>query len=77
DAAPTAWQGVQHAPVPDGGPPAVLRLGPIGQLAARIGVHLGHRVIGVDPVPERLAMAARHGIVLPYADGGQAEVLRE
>ena len=62
DILPTAWQGVAYAEVPDGGTLAVFGLGPVGQLAARIGTHLGHRVIGVDPVPERRAMAARHGI---------------
>ena len=77
DVVPTAWQGVQYANVPDGGTLAVLGLGPIGQLAARIGVHLGYRVFGVDPVPERRAMAARHGIEVLDADGGEAEVLRE
>ena len=76
DVVPTAWQGVQYANVPDGGTLAVLGLGPIGQLAARIGVHLGYRVIGVDPVPERRVMAARHGIEVLDADGGEAEVLR-
>jgi len=40
----------------------VLGLGPVGQFAARIGVHKGYRVIGVDPVPERRAMAERHGV---------------
>lgn len=62
DILPTAWQGVSYADVPEGGSLAVFGLGPVGQLAARIGVHLGHRVIGVDPVPERRAMAARHGV---------------
>ncbi|MFP5251948.1 MAG: zinc-dependent alcohol dehydrogenase [Actinomycetes bacterium] len=62
DILPTAWQGVQYADVPEGGTLAVLGLGPVGQFAARIGRHLGHRVIGVDPVPERRAMAERHGI---------------
>ena len=43
-----------------GGTLAVLGLGPVGQFCARIGRHLGaERVIGVDLVPERLAMAAR------------------
>ena len=38
-------------------------LGPIGQMTARIARHLGAgRVIATDNVPERLAMAARHGI---------------
>ncbi|TFV99809.1 alcohol dehydrogenase catalytic domain-containing protein [Leifsonia flava] len=62
DILPTAWQGVQYAQVPEGGTLAVLGLGPVGQFAARIGRHLGHRVIAVDPVPERRAMADRHGI---------------
>lgn len=62
DILPTAWQGVAYAAVPDGGTLAVFGLGPVGQFAARIGRHLGHRVIGIDPVPERRAMAQRHGI---------------
>ncbi|WP_291055874.1 zinc-dependent alcohol dehydrogenase [Herbiconiux sp.] len=62
DILPTAWQGVQYAELPEGGVLAVLGLGPVGQLASRIGVHLGHRVIAVDPVPERRAMAERHGV---------------
>ena len=62
DILPTAWQGVRYADVPEGGTLAVLGLGPVGQLAARIGRHLGaERVIGVDLVPERLALAAEHG----------------
>src|SRR5690606_12427155 len=45
-----------------GGVLAVLGLGPVVQFVARIGLHLGHRVIGVDPVAERRTMAARHGV---------------
>lgn len=62
DILPTAWQGVQYADLPPGGTLAVLGLGPVGQFATRIARHLGHRVIGVDPVPERRAMAERHGV---------------
>lgn len=62
DILPTAWQGVQYANVPPGGTLAVLGLGPVGQFAARIGKHLGHRVIAVEPVPERRALAERWGI---------------
>jgi threonine dehydrogenase-like Zn-dependent dehydrogenase len=41
----------------------VIGLGPIGQMCTRVAKHLGaERVIGVDSVPERLAMARRHGI---------------
>jgi threonine dehydrogenase-like Zn-dependent dehydrogenase len=69
DILPTAWQGVQYANVPDGGTLGVLGLGPVGQFAARIGRHLGHRVIAVDPVPERRLMAERYGIeTLDLAD---------
>ena len=62
DILPTAWQGVQYANVPDGGTLLVVGLGPVGQFAARIGKHLGHRVIGVDLVPERRAKAEQYGI---------------
>ena len=63
DVVPTAWQAVRYAEVPEGGTLAVLGLGPIGQMATRIGRHLGAgRVIGVDSVDARLQMAARHGV---------------
>jgi threonine dehydrogenase-like Zn-dependent dehydrogenase len=62
DVLPTAWQAVQYADVPPGGSVAVLGLGPIGQMAARIVAHQGATVYAVDKVPERLAMAARHGV---------------
>jgi threonine dehydrogenase-like Zn-dependent dehydrogenase len=63
DVLPTAWQAVRYADVPAGGALAVLGLGPIGQMATRIGRHLGaERVIGVDAVDARLQMAARHGV---------------
>ncbi|KAB2371094.1 zinc-dependent alcohol dehydrogenase [Actinomadura montaniterrae] len=68
DVLPTAWQAVQWAEIPDGGSVTVLGLGPIGQMSARIARHLGHRVIGVDLVPERLEMARRHGIEVIDAD---------
>jgi threonine dehydrogenase-like Zn-dependent dehydrogenase len=62
DILPTAWQAVAYADVPAGGTLAVFGLGPVGQFSARIGRHLGRRVIGIEPVPERRAMAERHGI---------------
>ncbi|SCF29628.1 zinc-dependent alcohol dehydrogenase [Micromonospora mirobrigensis] len=63
DILPTAWQAVKYADTPTGGTLAVFGLGPVGQLSARIGRHLGAgRVIGLDLVPERLEMARRHGI---------------
>jgi threonine dehydrogenase-like Zn-dependent dehydrogenase len=68
DVLPTAWQAVDWADVPDGGTVTVLGLGPIGQMAARIARYLGHRVIAVDFVPERLEMARRHGVEVIDAD---------
>ncbi len=62
DILPTAWQAVKYADVPDGGTLVVFGLGPVGQFAARIGRQFGHRVIGIDPVPERRAMASRYGV---------------
>lgn len=62
DVLPTAYQAVEYAAIPDGGSVTVLGLGPIGQMSARIARRRGCRVIGVDLVPERLAMAKRHDI---------------
>jgi threonine dehydrogenase-like Zn-dependent dehydrogenase len=63
DVLPTSWQAVAYADVPQGGTLGVWGLGPIGQMCARIALHQGAgRVIGVDNVPERLTMAAMHGI---------------
>jgi threonine dehydrogenase-like Zn-dependent dehydrogenase len=62
DVLPTAWQAVEYASVPDGGTLVVLGLGPIGDMACRIAVHKGFRVIGVDLVPERLQRAAARGV---------------
>ncbi|GAB2464383.1 alcohol dehydrogenase catalytic domain-containing protein [Conyzicola lurida] len=62
DILPTAWQGVQYANVPEGGTLAVMGLGPVGQLVTRVATHLGYDVMAVDPVPERRAMAERHGV---------------
>ncbi len=64
---------VLHAP--DGGTLAVVGLGPVGQFAARVGRHLGYDVIGIDPVPERRAMAERHGIRTLDQEGAVDAVL--
>jgi threonine dehydrogenase-like Zn-dependent dehydrogenase len=69
DVLPTAWQAVEYADVPDGGTLLVLGLGPIGDMATRIAIHRGFRVIAVDLVPERLARA--------IASGAEAIDLRE
>ncbi len=62
DVLPTSWQAVVYADVPPGGTLAVLGAGPIGQMCARVALHRGAgRVVVVDTVPERLALARRHG----------------
>jgi len=71
DILPTAWQAVAYADLPEDGTGtlAVLGLGPVGQLATRIARMRGHRVIGVDLVPERLELARGYGIeVLDISD---------
>jgi threonine dehydrogenase-like Zn-dependent dehydrogenase len=58
---------------------AVLGLGPIGDMSARIALHRGHRVIGVDLVPERLERVRGRGAeVLDLRDHDDpAEVIRD
>ena len=63
DVLTTSWQAAQWADITNGDTVVVTGLGPIGQMSARIARHLGAaRVIAIDNVPERLAMAQRHGI---------------
>ncbi|WP_433305604.1 zinc-dependent alcohol dehydrogenase [Actinoplanes sp. CA-030573] len=63
DVLTTSWQAARYADIQPGDTVFVTGLGPIGQMTARIARHLGaERVIASDNVPERLAMAARHGI---------------
>jgi threonine dehydrogenase-like Zn-dependent dehydrogenase len=80
DVLPTAWQAVEYAAVPDGGSVVVLGLGPIGDMACRVARHHGHRVIGVDLVPERLARVAARGIEVLDLNGHAddlGELIRE
>ncbi len=82
DVLPTAWQAVEFADAqsPDGeGTVGVFGLGPIGQMASRIAMHKGQRVIAVDIVPERLALAEKHGAEVLNLDDHDdiSEVIRE
>jgi threonine dehydrogenase-like Zn-dependent dehydrogenase len=61
DVLPTAWQSVEYADTPEGGTLLVLGLGPIGDMACRIALHRGLRVIGVDRVSERLERVRARG----------------
>lgn len=62
DVLPTAWQGVAYANVPKSGSVAVLGLGPIGDMATRVALHQGYKVIAIDLVPERLTRAKANGV---------------
>jgi threonine dehydrogenase-like Zn-dependent dehydrogenase len=80
DVLPTAWQAVEYAGVPEGGSVAVLGLGPIGDMASRIALHRGHRVFGVDLVPERLERVRARGAEvfdLSEHDGNLADAIRD
>jgi threonine dehydrogenase-like Zn-dependent dehydrogenase len=81
DVLPTAWQGVHYAGVTPGSTVAVIGLGPIGDMAARIATFQGARVIGIDQVPERLARAKKYGVdtVVDFSkhDDNLVEYIRE
>ncbi|MEV0794795.1 alcohol dehydrogenase catalytic domain-containing protein [Kribbella sp. NPDC050459] len=72
DVLPTAWQAVEYAGIPPDGTVVVLGLGPIGDMACRVAMHRGHRVIGVDLVPERLERATAYGVEALLSSGDVA-----
>ncbi|MCB0905493.1 MAG: alcohol dehydrogenase catalytic domain-containing protein [Nocardioidaceae bacterium] len=62
DVLPTAWQAVEYAGITGGHQSLlVLGAGPIGDMATRIALHRGARVIVAERVPERLARVAARG----------------
>src|SRR3954447_11459783 len=79
DVLPTAWQAIEYAAIPEGGSVCVLGLGPIGDMATRIAVHRGYRVIAVDLVDERLERGRARGVEvldLREHENDLAEVIR-
>ncbi len=72
DVLPTAWQAVEYAGVRQGDTLLVIGLGPIGDMATRVAMHKGCRVLGVDIVPERLKRCAANGV--ETIDGREFEV---
>ncbi|MER7520298.1 alcohol dehydrogenase catalytic domain-containing protein [Streptomyces sp. NPDC126499] len=79
DVLPTAWQAVEYAEVPPGGSLAVLGLGPIGDMAARIALLRGAElVVGIDPVADRRHRAAARGVqVLDPSDAELVDRVRD
>jgi threonine dehydrogenase-like Zn-dependent dehydrogenase len=75
DVLPTAWQGVEYADVEPGETLLVLGAGPIGDMATRIALHRGIRVINVERVPERIErVRARGAEVIDLDETGKGEV---
>ena len=62
DILPTGWMAAENAEIEPGDTVAVWGCGPVGLFAIQSAWHLGAgRVIAIDRVPERLAMAAHLG----------------
>jgi len=81
DAAPTGWMGADFCDIEPGDVVAVWGCGGVGQMAQQAAKLMGaERVIAIDRLPERLAMAAEHADVetLNYEDTDSVlEALRE
>jgi threonine dehydrogenase-like Zn-dependent dehydrogenase len=64
DIFPTGFQAADYANIQPGDTVAVWGCGPVGQFAIRSALMLGAgQVVGIDRIPERLAMAAKVGAV--------------
>ena len=82
DIFPTGYMAAENAEIEDGDTVAVWGCGPVGQFAIQSAWMFGAgRVIAIDRVPERLAMAAKHGraevINFEKSDGTVYERLQE
>jgi len=63
DIFPTGWQAAEFANIKPGDTVAIFGCGPVGQMTMRSAIMMGAgRVIAIDRVPERLAMAAQAGV---------------
>lgn len=78
DVLPTAWQALQYADPDPESTVLVLGAGAIGDMVSRFALDAGHRVIGVDREPERLARVRQRGAETIYLDSGDvAEEVRD
>ena len=70
DIFPTGYMAAENANIPPGGTVLVFGCGPVGQFAIKSAFLLGaDRVIAVDTIPERLALARQSGAAtLNYED---------
>ena len=79
DILPTGYMAAENCHIQPGDTVAVWGCGPVGQFAIQSAFLLGaERVIAIDRVPERLALAATHSRaeVLNYSDVDVADTLR-
>lgn len=71
DILPTGWMGALNCGVQPGDVVAVWGAGPVGQMAIRSLIAMGaERVIAIDRVPERLAIAAQAGAETYNSENG-------
>ncbi len=82
DIFPTGYMAAENADIEEGDTVAVWGCGPVGQFAIQSAWMFGAgRVIAIDRVPERLAMAAKHGkaevINFEKIEGGVYDKLQE
>lgn len=77
DVLPTAWQAVEYAGVGPGDSLVVLGLGPIGDMAARIALHRGVEVIGIDPETARVGRARLRGVTAMLLDDDVVEKVQD
>jgi threonine dehydrogenase-like Zn-dependent dehydrogenase len=80
DIFPTGYMAVENADIQPGDVVAVWGCGPVGQFAIKSAYLLGaERVIAIDRIPERLALAARYGgaETLDYSQVDVLDALRE
>ena len=62
DILPTGWQGAEHCDITGGETIAVWGAGPVGLFAIKSAIVMGaERVIAIETVPERIALAKRAG----------------
>jgi len=69
DIFPTGWQAADYANIQPGDTVAVFGAGPVGQMAMRSAIMMGAgKVVAIDRIPERLALAAQAGVEIVNFD---------
>jgi threonine dehydrogenase-like Zn-dependent dehydrogenase len=79
DIFPTGYMAAENCNIHPGDIVAIWGCGPVGQFAIKSALLLGaERVIAIDRIPERLAMAQQHGAeVINYEEVNAGEALKE